>query len=86
MKILGTPNFLKFFKELKEEGKIKSDDIENELPRYKKLSKTKLWYVIIKEFKNILTDLNTILKEIEKIKIIRELEIEEVKELGKAKS
>ena len=86
MKILGTPNFLKFFKELKEEGKIKSDDIENKLPRYKKLSKTKLWYVIIKEFKNILTDLNTILEAIEKLKIIRELEIEEMKELAKAKS
>ena len=79
LKLLGMPHFLGLFKQLKDEGKIKSDDIDNELSKYMELNKTKLIYMMIKKFKDSRTDLKAILNEIEKIKIIRELEIEEIK-------
>ena len=39
--------------------------------------------MMIKQFKDSLTDLKTILEEIEKIEIIRELETEQIKEILK---
>ena len=41
-KTLGMPHFLGLFKQLKVEGNLKSDDIDNELSKYIKLNKTKL--------------------------------------------
>ena len=85
LKLLGMPHFLGFFKQLKDEGKIKSDDIDNELSKYMELNKTRLIYMMIKKFKDSRTDLKAILNEIEKIKIIRELEIEEIKVITQKK-
>ena len=38
-KILGISNFLEFHKQLKQEGKIKSDDINEKLSKYRELKK-----------------------------------------------
>ena len=43
------------------------------------MNKVKLRYVMIKEFKDELTNLKTILNEIEKLEIMREQEINEIK-------
>ena len=44
--------FLGFLKKLKEQDKLKSDDIENELIKYIESNITKLRYMMIKEFKD----------------------------------
>ena len=60
--------FLGFFKQLKEEGKIKSDDVKRELLKYIKLNKRKLRCTMIKILKVKLTSLKTILKEIQELR------------------
>ena len=45
-------HFFRIFEQLKEEGKIKSDDIDNEFPKYIKLNKTKLSDMMIKKLKD----------------------------------
>ena len=60
-KHLDIPYFWRLFKQLKEEGKLKSDNTDDELLKYTKLNKTKLSYMMIKELKDSLTDLKTIL-------------------------
>ena len=72
------PYFVGFFKQLKEEGKIKSDDIKNELPKY-----IKLRYMMIKKFKYKLTSLKTILKEMLELEIIRQLEMKRIDKIKK---
>ena len=42
LKLLEIPLFLGFLKQLKGDGKLKSDDIENELSKYIEMNKTKL--------------------------------------------
>ena len=68
------PHLSGFFKRLNEEDKKKSDDVENELLKCIELNKTNLRYMMIKKFKDVLTYLKTILKEIGKLLMIRELE------------
>lgn len=46
-KILGISNFLEFHKQLKQEGKIKSDDINEELSKHIELNKNELAYKMI---------------------------------------
>ena len=60
--------FLGFFKQLKEEDKIKSDDVKRELLKYIKLNKRKLRCTMIKILKVKLTSLKTILKEIQELR------------------
>ena len=60
--------FLGFFKQLKEEGKIKSDDVKRELLKYIKLNERKLRCTMIKIFKVRLTSLKTILKDIQELR------------------
>ena len=60
--------FLGFFKQLKEEGKMKSDDVKRELLKYIKLNKRKLRCTMIKIFKVKLTSLKTMLKEIQELR------------------
>ena len=62
LKQLVMPHFLGFFKQLKEEDKINYDDIDELLSKYIKLNKTKLSYIMIKEFKDSVTALKSILK------------------------
>ena len=81
--LLGMPYFLRFFKQLKEEGKIKSNDIENEFLKCIKLNERKLRYVMIKKLKDKLTSLKTILKEMEELEMIRQLEIEQIDKIKK---
>ena len=52
LKILKISLFLGFLKKLKEQDKLKSDDIENELIKYIESNITKLRYMMIKEFKD----------------------------------
>ena len=42
----GMPHFLGFFKQLKEEGNITSDDTDEILPKYKELNKKELVYMM----------------------------------------
>ena len=56
----GMPQFLGFFKQLKEEGNIKSDNTDEILPKYKELNKKELIYMMIFETK---------VKEIEELKL-----------------
>lgn len=67
--------FKDFLNNLKKKVKRKSDDIDNESSKYIKLNKIELSYMMIREFKDNLT----VLKEIEELEIIRELEIEQIK-------
>lgn len=67
--------FQDFLNNLKKKVKRKSDDIDNESSKYIKLNKIELSYMMIREFKDNLT----VLKEIEELEIIRELEIEQIK-------
>ena len=60
--------FLGFFKQLKEEGKMKSDDVKRELLKYIKLNKRKLRCTMIKIFNVKLTSLKTMLKEIQELR------------------
>ena len=78
LKLLGMSYFLEFFKQLKEEGKIKSDDIENELLKYTKLNERKLRYMLIIKFKDKLASLKTILKEMEELEIITQRKMEQI--------
>ena len=45
------PLFLGFLKKLKEDGKLQTDDIENELLKYIKLNKAKIRYMIYDDSK-----------------------------------
>ena len=69
--------FLGFFKQLKEEGKIKSDDVKRELLKYIKLNKRKLRCTMIKIFKVNKFKNNT--KRDSRTEIIRQLEMEQIK-------
>ena len=64
LKILKMSLFLGFLKKLKEQDKLKSDDIEKELIKYIESNITKLRYMMIKEFKDGLKKLR-----VKKIKI-----------------
>ena len=55
--------------ELMEDGKSKFIDTKNELLKHKELIKSKLGYTTIKEFRDELTSLKTILNEINKLKL-----------------
>ena len=50
------------------------------MSKYIKLNKTKLGFMMIKKFKDSLTDLKTILDKIDKIKIIKRLETNQIEE------
>ena len=52
LKILKMSLFLGLLKKLKEQDKLKSDDIENELIKYIESNITKLRYMMIKEIKD----------------------------------
>ena len=63
-KQLGMSHFLGFFKQLKEEGKIKSDNTDDEFSKYIELNKKQLDYMMIRKFKDSVTHLKVILEEI----------------------
>ena len=71
---------LGFLKQLKEEGKIKRNVIDEEFSKYIELNKTELDYIMIKKSKDSIT-----LEDMEKVKIIKGLQIEEIKEMAKNK-
>ena len=71
---------LGFLKQLKEEGKIKRNVIDEEFSKYIELNKTELDYMMIKKSKDSIT-----LEDMEKVKIIKGLQIEEIKEMTKNK-
>ena len=71
---------LGFLKQLKEEGKIKRNVIDEEFTKYIELNKTELDYMMIKKSKDSIT-----LEDMEKVKIIKGLQIEEIKEMTKNK-
>ena len=71
---------LGFLKHLKEKGKIKRDVIDEEFSKYIELNKTELDYMMIKKSKDSIT-----LEDMEKVKIIKGLQIEEIKEMTKNK-
>ena len=71
---------LGFLKQLKEEGKIKRNVIDEEFSKYIELTKTELDYMMIKKSKDSIT-----LEDMEKVKIIKGLQIEEIKEMAKNK-
>ena len=71
---------LGFLKQLKEKGKIKRDVIDEEFSKYIELNKTELDYMMIKKSKDSIT-----LEDMEKVKIIKGLQIEEIKEMTKNK-
>ena len=49
LKVPVLPHFLRFFKQLKEEGKIKCDNIDEKLLKYIELNKTELDYMMVKK-------------------------------------
>ena len=51
LRLLEMPLFLGFLKKLKEDGKLQTDDIENELLKYIKLNKAKIRYMMIQNYK-----------------------------------
>ena len=71
---------LGFLKQLKEKGKIKRNVIDEEFSKYIELNKTELDYMMIKKSKDSIT-----LEDMEKVKIIKGLQIEEIKEMAKNK-
>ena len=71
---------LGFLKQLKEEGKIKRNVIDEEFSKYIELNKTELDYMMIKKSKDSIT-----LEDMEKVKIIKGLQIEEIEEMTKNK-
>ena len=71
---------LGFLKQLKEEGKIKRNVIDEEFSKYIELNKTELDYIMIKKSKDSIT-----LEDMEKVKIIKGLQIEEIEEMTKNK-
>ena len=71
---------LGFLKQLKEEGKIERNVIDEEFSKYIELNKTELDYMMIKKSKDSIT-----LEDMEKVKIIKGLQIEEIKEMAKNK-
>ena len=71
------PLFLGFLK------KLKSDDIENELLNCTKSNIAKLRYIMVKKFKDELKNLPSILNEIEKLEMIRQVEMEQSYEISK---
>ena len=77
LKLLGMPLFLGFLK------KLKSDDIENELLNCTKSNIAKLRYIMVKTFKVELKNLQSILNEIEKLEMIRQVEMEQSYEISK---
>ena len=77
LKLLRMPLFLGFLK------KLKSDDIENELLNCTKSNIAKLRYIMVKTFKVELKNLQSILNEIEKLEMIRQVEMEQSYEISK---
>ena len=78
LKLLGMPLFLGFLK------KLKSDDIENYiLLNCTKSNIAKLRYIMVKKFKDELKNLQSILNEIEKLEMIRQVEMEQSYEISK---
>ena len=77
LKLLGMPLFLGLLK------KLKSDDIENELLNCTKSNIAKLRYIMVKTFKVELKNLQSILNEIEKLEMIRQVEMEQSYEISK---
>ena len=77
LKLLGMPLFLGFLK------KLKSDDIENELLNCTKSNIAKLRYIMVKKFKVELKNLQSMLNEIEKLEMIRQVEMEQPYEISK---
>ena len=77
LKLLGMPLFLGFLK------KLKSDDIENELLNCTKSNIAKLRYIMVKTFKVELKNLQSILNEIEKLEMIRQVGMEQSYEISK---
>ena len=76
-------HFLGFVKQLKEQSKIKSDDVDEELLKYIELNKKELDYMLIKKFKDSVMHLKIILEWMEKMKIIERLEIAKIEEITK---
>ena len=74
LKILKMSLFLGFLKKLKEQDKLKSDDIENELIKYIESNMTELRYLMIKDFKDGLKKLR-----VKKIRIKNETQKNAVK-------
>ena len=77
LKLLGMPLFLGFLK------KLKSDDIENELLNCTKSNIAKLRYIMVKKFEVELKNLQSMLNEIEKLEMIRQVEMEQPYEISK---
>ena len=62
---------------------MKSNYIENELLKYIELNIAKIIYMMIKKFKDELINLKSIQNEIERLEMIRELEMDQVYEIKK---
>lgn len=75
LKLLEISLFLGFLKQSKKDGKLKSNDIENELSKQIESNIAKLGYIIIKNYKNNLE----LLREFKKLQLFREEEINEIK-------
>ena len=62
---------------------MKSNDIENELLKYIELNIVKIIYMMIKKFKDELINLKSIQNEIERLEMIRELDMDQAYEIKK---
>ena len=62
---------------------MKSNYIENELLKYIELNIAKIIYMMIKKFKDELINLKSIQNEIERLEMIRELEMDQAYEIKK---
>ena len=68
---------------MKEKCKIRYGNIDKEFLEYTELNKRELQYRMTEKFKNSLTVLNTISEKLDEMEIIRELEVEQIKEIAK---
>ena len=68
---------------MKEKCKIRCGNIDKEFLEYTELNKRELQYRMTEKFKNSLTVLNTISEKLDEMEIIRELEVEQIKEIAK---
>ena len=62
---------------------MKSNDIENELLKYIELNIVKIIYMMFKKFKDELINLKSIQNEIERLEMIRELDMDQAYEIKK---
>ena len=62
---------------------MKSNYIENELLKYIELNIAKIIYMMIKKFKDELINLKSIQNEIERLEMIRKLEMDQAYEIKK---